>query len=276
MDFYERGLFNHILASQNPETSMMTYYVPLRPRAYKTYSLPEDSFWCCVGTGMENHAKYGDTIYFQNGDELYVNLFIASELDWVDKEIIVSQETRFPEFDTTQLTIKTPRPVRLAVKIRYPSWAKTGVFLFLNGKREPVTASPGSYITIDRKWNNGDKVLVGFPMSLYMEAMPDDPSIVAFLYGPLVLAGDLGKEGLEEAVRHGPMAPQMEKTSTVEIPVFRCDAKEVLTRLVREPGTKTSFRTSGPGIPGNVLLMPFYHVVEPRYTVYWKLRPQAE
>ena len=271
MDFYERGLFNHILASQNPKTSMMTYYVPLRPRAYKTYSLPEDSFWCCVGTGMENHAKYGDTIYFHNDNELYVNLFIASELDWVDKEIIVSQETSFPEYNITLLTIKTPRTVRLALKIRYPSWAKSGVALFLNGKREPVTASPGSYITIDRKWNHGDKVLVGFPMSLYMETMPDDPSIVAFLYGPLVLAGDLGKEGLEEVARHGPMAPQMEKTSNVEMPVFRCDAKEVLAHVIRIPGPTLTFRTFGSCTPGDISLTPFYKIIEPRYTVYWKL-----
>ncbi|MBN1568087.1 MAG: glycoside hydrolase family 127 protein [Acidobacteria bacterium] len=276
MDFYERGLFNHILASQNPETGMMTYYVPLRPNAHKTFSTPEDSFWCCVGTGMENHAKYGDTIYFHSGDELYVNLFIASELDWVDKGVVISQDTKFPEFDTTQLTIKTQKPVRLALKIRYPSWARAGVHLYLNGKREPVTASPGAYITIDRKWNNGDKVLIGFPMSLHMETMPDDPSIVAFLYGPLVLAGDLGMEGLEAEKRYGLMAPQMEKTSSIEIPVFRCDAKQVLTRLLREPGTRMTFRTAGSGIPGNLLLKPFYQVVESRYTIYWKLHPPEE
>ncbi len=275
MDFYERGLFNHILASQHPETGMMTYYVPLRPLAYKTFSTPEDSFWCCVGTGMENHAKYGDSIYFHNGDELYVNLFIASELDWVDKDVVVSQETLFPESEITQLSINTRKSVHLVLKIRYPSWARSGAHLFLNGRREPVTATPGSYITIDRKWNPGEKVLVSFPMSLTMEAMPDDPSIVAFLYGPLVLAGDLGKEGLDADKRHGPVAPQMDKTSTIEIPVFRCDAKEVLSRLVRAPGGRTSFRTAGPGVPGDILLMPFYKVVEPRYTVYWKLRLQG-
>ena len=114
MDFYERGLYNHILASQDPATGMMCYYVPLRPGAFKTYSTPDNSFWCCVGTGMENHAKYGDTIYFHDDQSLYVNLFIASELTWKEKGLVVRQETRFPEEDTTRLTFTAKKPVRLA------------------------------------------------------------------------------------------------------------------------------------------------------------------
>src|SRR2546422_7247165 len=105
MDFYERGLYNHILASQDPATGMMTYYVPLRPGAFKTFSKPEDSFWCCVGTGMENHAKYGDTIYFHDDRSLYVNLFIPSELTWYEQGVVVRQETRFREEDATDLTL---------------------------------------------------------------------------------------------------------------------------------------------------------------------------
>src|SRR5262249_42287154 len=112
MDFYERGLYNHILASQDPATGMMTYYVPLRPGAFRTYSTPDASFWCCVGTGMENHAKYGDTIYFRADQALYVNLFIASELNWKEKGLVVRQETKFPEEDTTKLSIKTAKPVK--------------------------------------------------------------------------------------------------------------------------------------------------------------------
>jgi DUF1680 family protein len=276
MDFYERGLFNHILASQDPGSGMVTYYVPLRPGAYKTYSTEENSFWCCVGTGMENHAKYGDTIYFQGDNTLYVNLFIASELNWLDKGVIVRQDTRFPEEDTTRLFFTAQKSVRFALKIRYPSWAKSGVFLLINGKNKPVKATPGSYFTIERKWKLGDRVEVRFPMSLHMEAMPDDPSIVAFLYGPLVLAGDLGKQGLENAQRYGLTAPQMSSGANASIPVFRCSSKEVLAKLIHEPGSATSFRAVGTGVPGNVLLSPFYKVTEPRYTVYWKLHPQTE
>lgn len=276
MDFYERGLYNHILASQETGTGMVTYYVPLRPGAYKTYSTPQDSFWCCVGTGMENHAKYGDTIYFHSNDALYVNLFIASELDWADKGIIVNQETRFPEEDTTRLIFKMQYPVHLALKIRHPSWAKSGVIVTVNGKNTPVKSSPGSYFAIEKTWKFGDTVIVRFPMSLHMETMPDDPSIVAFLYGPVVLAGDLGKAGLENAPRYGPLAPQMNKASAAMIPVFRCDPKEVLAKLRPEPGAVASFRTNGIGVPGDILLVPFYKIIEPRYTVYWKIRPAAE
>ena len=108
MDFYERALYNDILASQDPDTDMFTYFMSLKPGHFKIYSTPENSFWCCVGTGMENHAKYGDTIYFHDDDSLFVNLFIASELTWPEKDITVRQETKFPESDTTTLEIQMP------------------------------------------------------------------------------------------------------------------------------------------------------------------------
>jgi uncharacterized protein len=271
MDFYERGLLNHILASQDTSTGMMSYYVPMRPNAYRTFSTPEDSFWCCVGTGMENHAKYGDTIYFRGENTLYVNQFISSELDWVEKGILLTQITPFPEKSMVQLTLKLQEPTHLALKIRYPSWAKSGAFVFVNNKRVPIRENPGSYITLDRKWNHNDVVLVGYPMSLYMESMPDNSSIVSFLYGPLVLAGNLGKEGLDKTLRYGPMSPPMDKSAATEIPVFRCDAKDTLSHIVPVPGGNATFRTQGSCTPGDILLTPFYKTLESRYTVYWKL-----
>ncbi|HEU4390890.1 MAG TPA: glycoside hydrolase family 127 protein, partial [Blastocatellia bacterium] len=148
MDFYERGLYNHILASQDPATGQMCYYVPLRPGAFKTYSTQDKSFWCCVGTGMENHAKYPDTIYFHDDRTLYVNLFIASELNWKEKKLQVRQETRYPEDDKTRLTIKCEKPVRLAFRIRYPGWAQNGLLLTVTGKKQPVDGTPGSYVSV--------------------------------------------------------------------------------------------------------------------------------
>jgi DUF1680 family protein len=272
MDFYERGLYNHILASQDPETGMVTYYVPLKPGAFKTYSTPEESFWCCVGTGMENHAKYGDTIYFRNGTTLFVNLFIASELNWKEKGLLVRQETRFPEEDATLLTFKSKKPVRLALKIRYPSWAMSGLKLTINGRENPLKSNPGSYVTVERTWKNGDVVKVRFPMSLHLEAMPDDPTLVAFLYGPIVLAGDLGKEGLKDARGYGVMAPQIGSLPAVEIPVLACNPREILAKLKPERGAALTFRTDGIGRPRDVLLIPFYRVFDQRYTVYWKIQ----
>ena len=126
MDFYERALYNHILASQDPETGMFVYLMSLKPGHFKTYSTPEDSFWCCVGTGMENHAKYGDTIYFHDAEALYVNLFIASELSWPEKGLVVRQETQFPASDSTMLKIKVGKPTNFTLKIRQPAWAVEG------------------------------------------------------------------------------------------------------------------------------------------------------
>jgi DUF1680 family protein len=276
MDFYERGLYNQILASQDPATGMMCYYVPLKPGAYKSYSTPEDSFWCCVGTGMENHGKYGDSIYFHDDRSLYVNLFIASELNWNAKGITVRQETRFPEEDTTHLAIRCLAPTRLALKIRYPSWAVTGLSLKINGKDESVRAQPGSYITVDREWKNGDIVDVTFPMSLHMEGMPDDPKTVALLYGPLVLAGDLGVEGMENARRYGPSAPEVNRLRPIQAPALVCSSKELLAKIKPVTGTPLSFKTDGIGRPGDVELQPFYKVSQSRYTVYWKVLSAAE
>ena len=269
MDFYERGLYNHILASQDPATGMVTYYVPLKPGAYKTFATPEESFWCCVGTGMENHAKYGDTIYFHNSASLYINLFIASELDWNEKGIVLRQETRFPEEDTTRILFKARQPTRLALRIRYPSWAKTGMDLKINGKKQRVEANPGSYLTVERTWRNGDTVEVRFPMSLQMESLPNNPNQVAILYGPIVLAGDLGAQGLENAKRYGPMMPQVSKAADTEVPALVCNLKDLLAKIHIESRPSLAFRTIGIGRPRDVTLVPFYKVFDRRYTVYW-------
>jgi len=276
MDFYERGLYNHILASQDPATGQMCYYVPLRPGAFKTFSTQDDSFWCCVGTGMENHAKYADTIYFHDDQSLYVNLFIASELNWKEKKLQVRQHTRFPEEDRTRLEIKCEKPVRLSLRIRYPAWAQTGLTITINGKNQAVAAKPGSYVAVEREWKNGDIVEIQLPMSLRMEAMPDAPTMVAILYGPIVLGGDLGKEGLEEARRYGPSAPQLGRVKPVQIPALVCFLKDVLSKLKPVQGARMSFRTSGIGQPNDVLLEPFYKMADQRYTVYWKVYSSAE
>ena len=276
MDFYERGLYNHILASQDPATGMMCYYVPLRPGAFKTYSKPDDSFWCCVGTGMENHSKYPDTIYYHDDQSLYVNLFIASELNWKEKGLRVRQETRFPEQDTTMLTMKCEKPTRLTLRIRYPGWAQNGLIVTVNGKKETVAGAPGSYVAMEREWKSGDTVEIRLPMSLRLEAMPDDPTVVAILYGPIVLGGDLGREGLDDSRRYGPSAPQMGRIKPVQVPAFVCNVKDLLASVKPVEGAPMSFRTSGIGQPGDVSLMPFYKMADDRYTVYWKVYSAAE
>jgi len=295
MDFYERGVFNHILPSQDPATGMVLYYCPLRPGAWKSFSTPDDSFWCCVGTGMENHSKYGDTIYFHDDRSLYVNLFIASELTWQDKGLVVRQQTRFPEEEATHLTITATRPTRLALKVRAPSWATAGVTMTVNGQPvaqlngqpaaqvngqpvaqgfSPADAAPKSratYITVDREWKTGDRVDVKLPMSLHTEAMPDNPRMIAVMYGPMMLVGDLGKEGLDGVKRYGPSAPQMGRVKTPVIPSFVTSEKDITTKIVPVAGRPLQFQTRGLARPREVTLVPFNRILDQRYTVYWNV-----
>ena len=277
MDFYERALFNHILGSQDPKTGMVIYYCPLKPGAFKTFSTPTESFWCCVGTGMENHGKYNDTIYFHDDSSLYVNLFIPSELTWREKGIKVRQLTKYPEQNSTSLAISADTPVRLAIKVRYPSWASSGMTVLVNGQRQAIAGKPGSYVSIDRQWRSGDTVQMQLPMSLHMEALPDDPHIQALMYGPIVLAGDLGTEGLSGLKRYGPSAPPLGRVSSIEVPTFVADsAADVLARVKPVSGKPLTFQTTGLGKPNDVTLIPLYQTFEPRYTVYWTIYNPAE
>src|ERR1051325_7346249 len=190
-DYYERALYNHILASQNPETGMMCYYVPLRSGSRRDFNSPNDSFWCCTGTGVENHGKYGDSIYFHDEQDLYVNLFIASELNWKAKGLKITQETKYPDEQSSKLVFNCENPVELTLQIRHPFWATNGFEVSVNGERqtsfdEAASASEyqrgprrgevagiGSYARIKRTWKNGDTVEIRTPFALRLEAFRD-------------------------------------------------------------------------------------------------------
>jgi hypothetical protein len=261
-DYYERALYNHILASQNPDDGMVCYYVPLKAGSHKVYSKPFDDFWCCVGTGMENHAKYGEAIYFHDSDGVWVNLFIPSELNWRDKGFLLRQETLYPEADKVNFAVTTKRPVNLALRLRYPAWAKDGVTVTVNGRPQTTDAKPGSFIEIKRTWKTGDRVELTIPMSLRLETMPDNPARVAILYGPTVLAGEL--------------EPEEQPGGVNLIPALVNEAAGISNWI--EPATRTSastgplaFQTTGAGRPGDVTLYPFYRMHNKRYAVYWDL-----
>ena len=192
-DFYERALYNHILSTQHPNDGRVIYNLSLEMGGRKHYETLFDSFTCCVGTGMENHAKYGSSIYFHSADALVVNLFAASQVTWADKGITVRQQTRFPDEDTTRLHFTTRAATPLTLRVRHPGWAQS-LDVTVNGRSVPVTSVPSSYADITRTWADGDIVTVRAPMTLRLEAMPDNPARVAILYGPIVLAGDLGPQ----------------------------------------------------------------------------------
>ena len=267
-DFYERALYNHILASQDPKQGMMTYYVSLKPGHFKTYSTPTESFWCCVGTGMENHVKYGDSIYFHDANSLWVNLFIPSVLNWRDKHLTVRQQTRYPETDTTRLTLTGPRPVSATLKIRCPAWTH-GMTVAVNGHPQTVKATPGTYVSLARLWKSGDRVDITLPMRLHSEPMPDDRTKVALLYGPVVLAGQLGREGMTGAIPYASDAGAYFGVPDPAVPVLVTNNKPLDAWIKPVPGRPLTFRTVGAGRPNDVTLKPFYQTAYNRYTVYW-------
>jgi uncharacterized protein len=267
-DYYERALYNQILASQEPGTGMFTYYVSLKPGHFRTYSTPADSFWCCVGTGMENHAQYGNSIYFHDADNLYANLFIPSELTWKDKRVVVKQETRYPESDRTTFTLACSEPVSFTFNLRYPGWALPGMEIKVNGKAVSVAAKPGAFVPVRRAWHDGDKIEVRIPLGLRTEAMPDDPNKIAIFFGPLVLGGDLGIEGMPESLEARDQG-KFRKVPDPEVPALATDHKPIALWLKPVPGQKLAFRTQGVGRPHDVTLVPFYREYHERYTVYW-------
>lgn len=200
IDYYERSLFNSILGSQDPETGWKSYYQPLNANANKDFRSPLTGCYCCNGTGLENPCNYGNTIYSHNDSGLRVNLFIASTLVWEDKGIEIEQSTRFPFESTTTITVKTKLPVTLDIGIRVPAWCARGFTVAVNGKTWTTDAKPGSYAMIKRTWQSGDRIDCGMPMSFSTYPMPDKPSQLAFLYGPLVMVGKDSRPWLDELV----------------------------------------------------------------------------
>jgi hypothetical protein len=267
-DYYERALLNGILSTQNPADAMMTYYVPMMPGLFKTFMTPEDSFWCCTGTGMENHAKYGDSIYFHDADGLFVNLFIASELHWPEKGLTVRQETRFPEQQGTKLVFTAKKTIPLNLRLRIPGWTAPGGHVKLNGRRLEAFGSPGSYLSLDRTWATGDTVELVLPMDLHLERLPDNQKIAAVLFGPVVLAAAFGSEGMSRDVVYGKYGPTGDP---VAVPKFMVPGDDPNAWIKPVAGTPLTFRTEGVGKPSDVTLQPFFKVFGERYSIYWTI-----
>jgi uncharacterized protein len=264
-DYYERALWNGILGTQHPKDGSKLYYVPLASGYWKLFGTPLADYWCCTGSGCESFAKLGDSIYFADDGALYVNLFIASELSWTERGMTWIQDTRFPADPRTTLTVKTERPVALELRVRIPSWIARGGSARLNGKPIDGFAAPGGYLVLDRTWRDGDRVEVDLPMKLSVSPMPDDPSLQAILYGPLVLAGRMGTAGLR------PDILRAEPTKPRTIPEYKAEGLPTPSlagqRLRPEAGKPLTFRT----ITGERReLVPLYQIMDERYCVYFK------
>ena len=272
-EYYESALYNHILGSQEPHTGMVTYFLSYTPGTFKTYSTKDSSFWCCVGTGFENHAKYGEAIYYHDDKGIFVNLFIPSELTWKEKGIKLLQQTRFPDEAATHLKIQEIKDGNVPLYIRYPSWATSGATITINGENFKINQKPGSYIVLNKTWKVNDQIDITYPMSLHLVATNDDPNLAAVLYGPIVLAGDMGTEGMK-----APMPFAKDQLDYKDVPVpkdiitsLNVSGKKLDDWLVPVESKPLDFKTVGVASK-QITMIPYYRIDEQRYVIYWNMK----
>lgn len=273
VDYYERALYNHILSTINPIQGGFVYFTPMRPGHYRVYSQPQTSFWCCVGSGMENHARYGEMIYGHKDRNLYVNLFIPSTLDW--NGTLVEQHTAFPEEEATTLVV-TPQKdkQKFAVHVRIPSWVKQGtVSMQINGKPVQPVVKEG-YAVVERSWKKGDKLQVALPMHLYTMGLPDGSANYSFLYGPVVLGASLGKqqqEGMYADDSRGGHIAAGPRWPLQDMPVIVGHRDHILTHVTKDESQPLTFTLSGIHAKHvkELTLQPFFRLHECRYMVYF-------
>ena len=281
VDYYERALYNHILSSQEPDKGGFVYFTPMRPGHYRVYSQPETSMWCCVGSGLENHTKYGEFIYAHRQDTLYVNLFIPSQLNWKEQGVTLTQETLFPDDGKVTLRIDKASKKKLTLMIRIPGWAGSSkdYAITINGQKKKYAIRPGvsTYLPIHRKWKKGDVITFNLPMEVSLEQIPDKKDYYAFLYGPIVLAASTGTEHLDGIyaddsrgghIAHGKQIPLQ------EVPMLIGNPVSIRTSLHKLNGNKLAFSYDGniyPAQMGKPLeLVPFFRLHNSRYAVYFR------
>ncbi len=270
-DYYERALYNHILASQDPQTGMFAYYMSMEPGTVKTFSKPFDSFWCCVGTGMENHTKYGRYIYMHTNNELYINLFIPSELQWKEQGVRLRQETDFPESEESRFIVYTGNPQELSMKIRRPYWAGDGFAVTVNGNAVEVSEGPSSYIEIRRTWKNGDQVTVDLPMETRTESLGGGESKIAFMHGPILLAGIVGEEMPIQGQYAGSEQYENFDLPSVYVPPLQPGDRTADQWVKPKKGKKLEFELTNVGEASGLTLAPYYKVNHNYYTIYWDI-----
>ncbi|WP_097124612.1 glycoside hydrolase family 127 protein [Spirosoma fluviale] len=269
VDFYERTMYNHILSSQHPEKGGFVYFTPIRPNHYRVYSQPETSMWCCVGSGIENHTKYGELIYSHSANDLFVNLFIPSTVNWTDRKVQLTQRTEFPYQNQSELVVSTTKPQEFSLNIRYPKWAEN-LEVLVNGKAQAVTGKPASYVAINRKWKSGDKVTVRFKTSTRLEYLPDGSNWAAFVNGPIVLAAKTSTADLKGLFADDSRMGHETKGKLYPITNAYALVGEPTTYLNRlKPANNLQFNLD------SLTLQPFYEVHDARYQMYFQTFSQA-
>jgi DUF1680 family protein len=271
-DYYERALYNGILASQDPQSGMNTYFQATRPGYVRLYHTPFDSFWCCTGSGMENHARYGENIYALADRTVFVNLYIASTLEWREAGVTITQETRFPDSDITRLTVRCRDPDGIPLAFRQPAWC-TKPSVRVNGRRLAASGeASGGYVRLPRPVRDGDVVEIQLPMKLALVALPNDPDYAALSYGPIVLAARLGTQGLTPGSqlivnerRSGTMLDEK-----MEIPRWPKPLSQLVANTKRTSRDELRFTTRGFADGRSVELVPWFRLTNERYNLYWR------
>ena len=273
-DYYELATFNHILSSQHPEHGGYVYFTPARPRHYRNYSAPNEAMWCCVGTGMENHGKYGQFIYTRKGDHLFVNLYAASELNWKERGIVVRQETGFPYAQTSRITIAKGKGL-FTLQVRYPGWVKPGEFqVKVNGQPVDLVTGPSSYVPITRKWKKGDVVDIEFPMHNSIKYLPNEPQYIALMHGPILLGMKTGTEDMAHLIaddsRFGQYASG-KKLPIDQAPILiNNHIEDIANQLKPIEGKPLHFTLSTRmENPIRQEIQPFFEIHDSRYMMYW-------
>ena len=272
LNYYERALYNHILASQDPDLNgCVTYYTTLMPGLFKQYSTPYESFWCCVGTGLENHAKYAESVYFMNDKNLLVNLFIPSELKSKETGLNIILNTKYPASDTITLTINDLGKFNGKFKFRIPDWLKSKPELFVNGHSINSSSDSNEFVEINSEnIKKNDKITLVLHRTLYLYSVKDEPHFGSLMYGPLVLAGELGKENMP-GDRVSDNRGLRAETPLKNIPMIVGDLANLDKWILQDKVNPLKFNVKNNGKQEDISLVPFFQLHHQRTTVYWKI-----
>lgn len=273
LDFYENTFINAILSSQNPETGMTTYFQPMASGYFKVYSKPFEHFWCCTGTGMENFSKLNDSLYFYEDNKLFINMYFSSSVQWIDKQVIVSQDTDIPNDDKAYFKISAENDIQFTFCFRIPAWTN-GISIKINNELTSFNTENG-YALINRIWKDNDTIVITFDIKVSFSALPDNPNVVAFTYGPIVLSAALGTDKLDESATGVMVSIPTKHLEIKDYLVIKGKSIDYWKNHIYENLIKTEgdleFRLKGTDEDNRLVFTPHYKQHTQRYGIYWNL-----